>query len=106
MVSLSPLDIDEIANEIGMGNKADNDLHEMDGMQAFDDQTGEQLDAGLVRKARMEEMAYFRSMKVYDKVPVKKCMEITGRKPVAVRWVDINKGDATHPNYRSRLVAK
>ena len=43
-------------------------------------------------------------MKVYSKVPVKKCMEVTGRKPVAVRWVDINKGDAINPN--NGLVAK
>ena len=30
----------------------------------------------------------------------------TGKAPIAVRWVDINKGDSAHPNYRSRSVAK
>ena len=33
-------------------------------------------------------------------------MSATGRKPIAVRWVDMNKGDKANPNYRSRLVAK
>ena len=31
---------------------------------------------------------------------------MTGKGPIQVRWVDINKGDDAHPNYRSRLVAK
>ena len=30
----------------------------------------------------------------------------TGKAPIGVRWVDINKGDKVHPEYRSRLVAK
>ena len=29
-----------------------------------------------------------------------------GRKPIATRWVDVNKGDAASPDVRSRLVAK
>ena len=45
-------------------------------------------------------------MRVYEKVTLAECMKATGRKPIAVRWVDINKGDTTNPNYRSRLVAK
>ena len=32
--------------------------------------------------------------------------EVTGKTPIAVRWIDINKGDSALPNYRSRLVAK
>ena len=60
----------------------------------------------MVRKARTEEMQYFRDMRVYEKVPIEECISATGRKPIAVRWVDINKGDSTQPNYRSRLVAK
>ena len=31
---------------------------------------------------------------------------MTGKKPIGVRWVDINKGDDQNPDYRSRLVAK
>ena len=31
---------------------------------------------------------------------------ITGRPPITVRWVDVNKGDNEQPNIRSRLVAR
>ena len=40
------------------------------------------------------------------KVSIKECYEETGKAPIGVRWVDINKGDSEHPLYRSRLVAK
>ena len=30
----------------------------------------------------------------------------TGKAPIKARWLDINKGDKVHPNYRSRYVAK
>ena len=56
--------------------------------------------------ARIEEMEEFRKHGVYIKVPIKECMERTGKKPIGVRWVDINKGDHVSPEYRSRLVAK
>ena len=45
-------------------------------------------------------------MEVYEKVPIEECWKETGKGPIAARWVDINKGDEAHPNYRSRLVAK
>ena len=56
--------------------------------------------------ARLGEAEYFREMQVCDKVSVEECMKATGRKPIGLRWVDINKGDSTQPNCRSRLVAK
>ena len=31
---------------------------------------------------------------------------MTGKAPIGCRWIDINKGDDEHPEYRSRLVAK
>ena len=31
---------------------------------------------------------------------------MSGRPPISVRWVDVNKGDEANPNYRSRLVAR
>lgn len=37
---------------------------------------------------------------------VGKARKLTGRKPIAVTWVDVNKGDDEHPNVRSRLVAR
>ena len=45
-------------------------------------------------------------MGLYVKAPIEECKRKTGKMPIAVRWIDINKGDAREPNYRSRLVAK
>ena len=38
--------------------------------------------------------------------PISECLQLTGKAPVTVRWVDVNKGDDTNPNVRSRLVAR
>ena len=35
-----------------------------------------------------------------------KCFQASGRPPIELRWVDINKGDELHPKYKSRIVAK
>ena len=72
---------------------------------AFDDVSGESLEAGKVREARREEIAYFKSIKVYEKVTTSDSSSTTGRAPIAVLWIDINKGDSRKPLYRSRLVA-
>ena len=66
-----------------------------------DDVTGEELDANLVKAARATEMEYFRSKKVYFKVPRS---QVCG-KIIRVRWVSTNKGDSSSPNYRSMPVA-
>ena len=83
-------------------------LHEDDGTKwiAIDDVTGKELDPELMRKARRDEIAYSREMGVYEKVDIAESWKETGRAPIAVRWIDINKGDSASPNYRSRLVAK
>jgi hypothetical protein len=39
-------------------------------------------------------------------VPLEKCFKQTGKKPIQVKWIDVNKGDDDNPTYRSRLVAK
>ena len=31
---------------------------------------------------------------------------MTGKAPVGTRWIDVNKGDQDHPDYRSRIVAQ
>lgn len=59
-----------------------------------------------MRRARAEEIEHVKAHEVYEKVPVSKCWGRTRKKPIPVRWVDINKGDAIHPDYRSRLVVK
>ena len=73
---------------------------------AFDDQSGARLKPELMRRARRDEIAYFKEMEVYEKVPIEECWKETGKGPIAARWVDRNNGDEAHPNYRSRLVAK
>ena len=108
LVSIELLDVGNLEMDANIGQAASSELHEQGRVQAFDDQSGERLMPELVRKARQEEMEHFRSMKVlqYEKVPVSECHSATGQKTIAVRWVDINKGDSAQQNYRSRLVAK
>ena len=103
--------VDEMRDAAPVGKDVESpseSLHEPDcsGMVAFDDISGQQLDPALMVKARKDEMTYFCQMGVYEKVDLKECWDSTGKAPIAVRWVDINKGDSQKPNYRSRLVAK
>ena len=75
------------------------------GEWACDDVTSAKLDPKLVKEARQLEMAYFEAMKVYERVP-RSVQRACGGKVIKTRWIDINKGDARRPNYRSRLVGK
>ena len=101
------LSVDEIMGATG-GTTDDpsRELHEDDRREAFDDTSGAPLVPAMVAAARREEIEYFKQMKVYRKVHRDECWKATGKGPIQVRWVDINKGDDAHPNYRSRLVAK
>ena len=72
----------------------------------LDASSGQMLDERLVKKARLVEMQYFKDKNVYTKVTRDEAFRLTGRAPIAVKWVDVNKGDDEEPNYRSRLVAK
>ena len=45
-------------------------------------------------------------LNVWTKVHINECLKATGKRPVKGRWVDINKGDEQHPNYRSRYVGR
>ena len=54
----------------------------------------------------MQEFAYFHPKGVWIKRPKATAREKTGRPPITVRWVDVNKGDDMVTNYRSRLVAR
>ena len=71
-----------------------------------DDLTKQVLKDVLVEEARAKELAYFHSKGVWLKVPIGRVRAATGRPPITVRWVDVNKGDEQNPNYRSRLVAR
>ena len=72
---------------------------------AQDDVSGVALDPELVKKAREVEMTFFRKMVVYTRVP-RAMQKMKGGKIIGVRWVDVNKGDAENPDYRSRLVGQ
>ena len=76
-----------------------------EGEEFYDATTGQLLDPVLVRKARMEEMKYFADKDVWTKRPRREAFEYMGKRPITVKWVDVNKGDDENPNYRSRLVA-
>jgi len=71
-----------------------------------DDMTGQVLVDSLVYDARRRELEYFGSKGVWTKVPRKQAYDRTGKAPITVRWVDVNKGDDDSPRYRSRLVAR
>ena len=73
---------------------------------AWDDVSGSELDPRLTLKAREEEMEQFRKHGVYEKVKEEVCWAVTGVGPIGSRWFDINKGDETNHDYRSRLVAQ
>ena len=68
--------------------------------------TGQVLNPRLVKAARMKEMEYFESKGVWTRRTREECFKRTGKRPITVKWVDVNKGDDDNPNYRSRLVAR
>ena len=59
-----------------------------------------------VEKARSVEMQYLHKQEVYLLVPIEQCFEEARTPPIKTRWLDTNKGDPTHPNFRSRLAVK
>ena len=70
---------------------------------AWDDMSGVELDPEDVKRARKEEITYFKERRVYTKMPRSKVPK--GEKVIRVRWVDINKGDKQNKDIRCRLVA-
>ena len=52
------------------------------------------------------EIEEFRKHNVYLKVPIEECYQVTGKGPLGLKWIDINKGDDECEQYKSRLVAK
>ena len=102
----------EYGDKMSQGNMCLGDLnalrqegHDL-GKQYWDDLSGEELDPSMVMAARSEELKEFVKHNVYNKVPICKCWESTGKAPIGVRWVDVNKGGEIHLECRSRLVAK
>ena len=71
-----------------------------------DDLAKQVLHDDLVREVRKKELEYFCSKGVWAKRPKSEARAKTGRGPMSVRWVDVNKGDDMNRRYRSRLVAR
>ena len=62
------------------------------------DISGKELKPELVHEAREEELRVVDEMGVWEVRPISECIAVTGKKPVKVRWVDVNKGDDQSPN--------
>ena len=73
--------------------------------KAWDDVSGADLNVEDVKAARALEMTYFEKLGVYDRVSIDD-MKKTGGKLIGTRWVDVNKGDSTNVDCRSRLVGR
>ena len=71
-----------------------------------DDLTGQVLDPKLVAEARKKELELFEAKELWVRRSVEEARRRTGKPPVSVRWVDVNRGDGLNPNIRSRLVAR
>ncbi|CAK0851548.1 unnamed protein product, partial [Prorocentrum cordatum] len=72
----------------------------------YDDLTGLPLDPTRVKAARRLEMDFMAQLGVWVYAREEDCQRELGRRPLSVRWVDIDKGDTDRPDYRSRLVAQ
>ena len=75
-------------------------IEENNWAEFYDNLSGAVLDTDMVRKARKEEIAEVHKHEVYTKVPLEECYDKTGNAPIGTRWVDVNKGDSVHPEYR------
>ncbi|CAK0843605.1 unnamed protein product [Prorocentrum cordatum] len=72
----------------------------------YDDLTGLPLDPTRVKAARRLEMDFMAQLGVWVYAREEDCQRELGRRPLSVRWVDIDKGDTDRPDYRSRLVVQ
>ena len=71
--------------------------------EVYDAITNNQLDPNLVSTARADEMTYLKELDVYGYDYVQNCIKETGKPPVPVTWVNVQKGDEDSPNVRARL---
>ena len=76
------------------------------GERFVDDITGQPLDPELCRIARRKEIEYFQSKGVWDMRRVQEAWAKTGRPPISVRWVEVNKDKliVAKKKFNSRLI--
>ena len=60
----------------------------------------------MCRKARATELDYFRDKARWAICKVNEALRRTGKPPISVRWVEVNKGDDLNPKIWSSLVAR
>ena len=74
-------------------------------LQHYDAVTGVQLDPALDAKARNTEMLFLvDKLNAYKYDSVDNCLKTTGKRPIPVKWVDVDKGDAQRPAVRSHAL--
>ena len=73
------------------------------GKEDYDDLTGAGLGTSMVMAARAEEMKEFVKRYVCNKVPLTRCLDLTGKVPIGVRWVDVNKGDIHNTPWLNKI---
>ena len=73
--------------------------------QTWDDVNGNELDAELVKQARVAEMEYFEKLGVYERVD-RSHQKSTNGNIITTMWLAVNKGDAQCPEYRSRIAGR
>ena len=66
-------------------------------LEAWDDVHGGLIELADLRKARKEEIGFMQIRGIWTEVPETECRRRTGKAPVSVRWVDVNKGSAEDP---------
>ena len=54
----------------------------------------------MVEAARAGLLSVVKKMQAWRKVKREECFQSTGRAPINLRWVDINKGVELHPKHR------
>ena len=90
IIGLPPMSLGEVEDlaaraqkESGRECEPMDALHERtpqdESIMAYDDVSGEEPELNGVRQARKEEIAYFRSMKVYEMVPIQESHDKTGK---------------------------
>ena len=75
-------------------------------MKSWDDVSGAELLAHLVKATGKDELEVIDKMGAWEPRPRCECLARTGKNPIKLRWVDTNKGDSVNHNVRCRLVAK
>ena len=97
---MSSINSNDITDELNGFDRVDNNT------KFYDDMTGEPLPKDLVMKARAEDIEFFHRKSVYKAVDKDLAYQQTGKPPITIRWLYVNKGDREHPDIRARLVAR